>query len=342
MSSFNHPGQRRNQLRGAPHLGMSKQDLERDSGFSDVSSEYLSAVDLTDSEDAGQSRSMTGLDSSGQQLTVMGGSYAGLSPMIFMNNFVLKQPSPVVPADKQWGFTSPLEVMPQSQVVLLQPIASSGTSSSFQSGSENVRQSKSCMPIFKSYPKIAPHPTDTSTRRSGSSTVRSSSLRKHHHSRRPYSPLEPAPSPQRPAAPTSCLEVEPSQARVGNGVDELDSNSLYQSMFSDELRTLIDGGRMHSDQEQDTVSQQSNKQKRFSNTYNILNKSGLLGITMRTKQLIKENKRTQSLLQQLQQQTTLLLGALSSGDPQLLTQLQLSLQNSENEPWGGKAQHVLG
>uniref|UniRef100_A0A672FGU1 Uncharacterized protein n=1 Tax=Salarias fasciatus TaxID=181472 RepID=A0A672FGU1_SALFA len=56
-----------------------------------ASSEYLSAVDLTDSEDAGRTGSTIGQDPSGQQVAVMGGSYAGLSPMIIMNNFVLKQ-----------------------------------------------------------------------------------------------------------------------------------------------------------------------------------------------------------------------------------------------------------
>lgn len=85
----------------------------------------------------------------------------------------------------------------------------------------------------------------------------------------------------------------------------------------------------------------SNKLKRFSNTYNILSKSGLLGITMRTKQLIKENKHTQGQLQQLQEQTALLLEALSSQDPQLWTKLQLSLQDVDNEQWGVKAQRVL-
>lgn len=59
----------------------------------DASSEYLSTVDLTDSEDAGRNGSIvtTVQDMTGPQVAVMGGSYAGLSPMIIMNNFVLKQ-----------------------------------------------------------------------------------------------------------------------------------------------------------------------------------------------------------------------------------------------------------
>lgn len=85
---------------------------------------------------------------------------------------------------------------------------------------------------------------------------------------------------------------------------------------------------METDVDQDCLSTDMNKIKRFSNTYNILDKCGLLGITLRTKQLIKENKRTQGQLLRLQEQTALLLEALGSGDPQLWTQLQLSLQET--------------
>lgn len=59
----------------------------------DASSEYLSAVDLTDTEDAGRHGSFlpTVQDRTGPQMTMMGDSYTGLSPMIIMNNIVLKQ-----------------------------------------------------------------------------------------------------------------------------------------------------------------------------------------------------------------------------------------------------------
>lgn len=58
---------------------------------SDASSEYLSAVEVTDSEDTGRNGSIIGQEPTGQQVAVVGGSYTGLSPMIIMNNFVLKQ-----------------------------------------------------------------------------------------------------------------------------------------------------------------------------------------------------------------------------------------------------------
>lgn len=59
----------------------------------DASSEYLSALDQTDSEDVGRNGSIESAvqDMTGPQVAVMGGSYGGMSPMIIMNNFVLKQ-----------------------------------------------------------------------------------------------------------------------------------------------------------------------------------------------------------------------------------------------------------
>lgn len=352
MSGFSRPDRHRiPSFTRTTHLGASKSDLERDSGFSDASSEYLSTVDLTDSEDAGRNGSIVGQDPIGPQVAVMGGSYAGLSPMIIMNNFVLKQPSPVAPAEKQWGFPSPMEVMPQSQVVLLQPMVSNGSSSSSKTGSENTRQSKSYMPILKSYPRIAPHPADVPTKRVGSSKVRVSSTsgydqrqKRHHHGHRLYS----SPSPQ-PALPTTIkpiFEAANNQSQAAESQEQLSDKALSPLAgtssllpYADEFRTDIDSNRMDADQD-DALSIDGDKLKRFSNTYNILNKSGLLGITMRTKQLIKENKRTQGQLQQLQEQTALLLEALSSGDPQLWTKLQLSLQHTDKEPCGAKAQRV--
>lgn len=355
MSSFNRPDRHRTpSFTRVTHLGASKSDLERDSGFSDASSEYLSAVDLTDSEDAGRNGSIVGQDPTGPQVAVMGGSYAGLSPMIIMNNFVLKQPSPLALAEKQWGFPSPLEVMPQSQVVLLQPMVSNGSSSSPKTGSENIRQSKSYMPILKSYPRIAPHPADVPTKRVGSSKVRMSSTsgydqrqKRHHHSHRLYSSPSQQPALQTTTKAISNFEAANNQSQAAESQEQLGDKSFSPLAgsscllpYTDEFRTDTDNNnRMDADQE-DTLSIDTNKLKRFSNTYNILNKSGLLGITMRTKQLIKENKRTQGQLQQLQDQTALLLEALGTGDPQLWTKLQLSLQHTDKEQCGAKAQRV--
>lgn len=211
------------------------------------------------------------------------------------------------------------------------------------------------MPILKSYPRIAPHPADTPSERVGSSKVRASVTsryerrqRRRRHDHKLYSSPSPLPALQMPAQTISHIEATANHPQACENQEQLLDQSLTPQeeanslpAYTDEFRTVTDDNSMPADKYQEAISLHSNKLKRFSNTYNILNKSGLLGITMRTKQLIKENKRTQGLLHQLQEQTGLLLEALSSGDPQLWTKLQHSLQNTEKEHWGGKSQRVL-
>lgn len=332
----------------ATHLGSSKSDLERDSGFSDASSEYLSAVDLTDSEDAGRKGSVVGQDPNGVQVAVIGGSYAGLSPMIIMNNFILKQPSQMAPAEKQWGFPPPLDVMPQSQMVLLQPMVSNsngGSGGSPKTGGENPRQSKGYAPILKSYPRIAPHPGEPPSKRSGSSRMRGSSgsgyeqrQRRRHHSQRHHSSPSPQPAPHTPNK--AIANATSNQSAPPADLQELGDKCLSPlTGFGALPAYMLDGGGGGgcAEAEAQRACDDSNKLQRFSNTYNILNKCGLLGITMRTKQLIKENKRTQGQVQQLREQTALLLEALGSGDPQLWTRLQASLQSTDREQCAVKA-----
>lgn len=253
------------------------------------------------------------------------------------------QPSLVAPAEKQMGFSSPLDMMPQSQVVFLQPMVSN-SSPSPQTGPEPIRQSKGYMPILKSYPKIAPHPADLSPRTSGSTRSSSASVynqrqRRHRRSHRLYS----SPSPQQPppqTKPMSIFDAASDQSEVADCQDTMALPLLTAAdclpFYADDLRTASDLDESLA--QQDAPSSDCSRRKRFSNTYNILDKSGLLGITMRTKQLIKENKRTQGQLQQLHEQTGLLLEALSSSDPALWSRLQLSLQRTERERGGAAAQ----
>ncbi|XP_005797835.2 CLOCK-interacting pacemaker-like [Xiphophorus maculatus] len=356
MNSFNKLNtQRLPPFTTTAQMRMSKQDLERDSGFSDTSSEYLSAVEVTDSEDTGRIGSIIGQEPAGQQVALVGGSYPGLSPMIIMNNFVLKQPSPMAPPEKQWGFPSSMEVMPQSQVVLLQPLVSNGTNCSPKAGSDGMRQSKSYTPILKSYPRIAPYPVD-----SPSKTVETSRLiasgtagyeqqqRRHHDPPRPDISPSPLSDLQMQAQAVCSFEASSNKSHAESQEQDSDKSLTAETetcslanFTYEELRSISDDGSIPAEKYQDPISMHSNKLKRFSNTYNILNKSGLLGITLRTKQLIKENKRTQGQLHLLQEQTALLLEALSSRDPQLWTKLQASLQDTEKEQSRVKAQSVL-
>lgn len=77
---------------------------------------------------------------------------------------------------------------------------------------------------------------------------------------------------------------------------------------------------------QNRDSDNNDKRKRFCNTYNILSKSGLLDITLRTKELIRQNRRTQVELDQLREHTNLFMEALQTGDLCIWSKLQMSMQ----------------
>lgn len=78
-------------------------------------------------------------------------------------------------------------------------------------------------------------------------------------------------------------------------------------------------------------SDSDTKRKRFCNTYNILSKSGLLDITLRTKELLRQNRRTQNDLDRLKEHTDLFFQALQSGNTSICMKLQASLQEEERE-----------
>ncbi|XP_034755822.1 CLOCK-interacting pacemaker [Etheostoma cragini] len=371
--------------------GVTQADSERDSGFSDASSEHTSTMDNTDSEDSPchvvkQGAQASGSGSQSSQLAVVGGSYSSLSPMIIMNNVLLKQPTDNPPALKTWGLSPTVEVVQQPQVVFLQPVVSRQASPASKETSSRHRSPKKYLPILKSYPKIAPHPGDrssssgrgTASSSSSSSTSssssscsssssysssslgskRGSSLTSNHRERcqrekqkrklcggasnsgsttpsRPASPSTTSPLLQsRLSLPTTETSASSSPAR------ERLSSAVSQPEFSTSLSVIHTTGSPaltvtqensssgecnHGDSDPDT------KRKRFCNTYNILSKSGLLHIALRTKELLRQNRRTQTDLDRLKEHTDLFLQALCSGDTSICVRLQASLQEEDRE-----------
>ncbi|KAG5857528.1 hypothetical protein ANANG_G00020410 [Anguilla anguilla] len=290
----------------------SKPESERDSGFSDGSSGYLSAVDQMDSEDTGRRGSQAA-----SQVAVMTGSYPSLSPMIIMNNVVLKQPNTPAPALKPWGFQpTALEMLPQPQVVFLQPVVSNSTGASHKSPADKRRKSRKYLPILKSYPKIAPHPGEgLSEKASSSSSSRPNGLssgqeRRHRHRQR------------RDALPACPFGAGPIAAASASPALPPETDALVPWAWPAGPESHDDGSCLGS------LPDGHSKQQRFCNTYNILHRSGLLGITLRTKELIRQNRRTQGQLEQLRQHAGLFVEAVCSDDPQVWTRLQLSMMET--------------
>ncbi|XP_064184899.1 CLOCK-interacting pacemaker a [Anguilla rostrata] len=338
----------------------SKPESERDSGFSDGSSGYLSAVDQMDSEDTGRRGSQAA-----SQVAVMTGSYPSLSPMIIMNNVVLKQPNTPAPALKPWGFQpTALEMLPQPQVVFLQPVVSNSTGASHKSPADKRRKSRKYLPILKSYPKIAPHPGEGLSEKASSSSsssrpngLSSGQERRHRHRQRrdalPVCPVRSAkpaapaaiPSAAAPAPPVSLSRCAPlptpgvadtaATANPANGPGPALSRPPSASpALPPETDALVPWAWPTGPESQDdgsclgSLPDGHSKQQRFCNTYNILHRSGLLGITLRTKELIRQNRRTQGQLEQLRQHAGLFVEAVCSDDPQVWTRLQLSMMET--------------
>lgn len=76
--------------------------------------------------------------------------------------------------------------------------------------------------------------------------------------------------------------------------------------------------------------QQQSKHRRFQNTLVVLHKSGLLEITLKTKELIRQNQATQVELDQLKEQTQLFIEATKSRAPQAWARLQASLTSGSS------------
>ncbi|XP_033892194.1 CLOCK-interacting pacemaker-like isoform X2 [Acipenser ruthenus] len=310
-----------------------KRDSDKDSGFSDSSSGYLSAVENTDSEDGPKTLSKSvGSMPQPAQVAVLGGAFPGLSPVIVMNNVLLKQ------------------------VVFLQPVVSNATARQ-ELLKEKKQRSGNYLPILKSYPKIAPHPGESCTEKSSSSSAceDQAAATKHRHSREKTekgwestastascsqsSIMSTGSSPQQSQADAPGSLLESGSESVLNSQDELStvcpaappcpSPALKANGLSSALPASD-----HLDAEskrEGSVSNQcdkKSKRKRFCNTYNILCKSGLLGIALRTKELIRQNRKMQSELDRLKEQTNLFVEAIKSGHPQVWSKLQLSMFES--------------
>ncbi|KAG7466428.1 hypothetical protein MATL_G00164650, partial [Megalops atlanticus] len=132
--------------------------------------------------------------------------------MIMMIMMMFFQPNTPAPTLKPWGFQPTLEMLPQPQVVFLQPVVSNSSTASQKGGPDKRRRSRKYLPILKSYPKIAPHPGESSSEKSGSSSSErssSSSSQGGQHRSHPRREKQPG-STSDPSTRTSC-PVSPSR-----------------------------------------------------------------------------------------------------------------------------------
>ncbi|XP_062996334.1 CLOCK-interacting pacemaker [Elgaria multicarinata webbii] len=307
---------------------------EKDSGFSDVSSECLSAVEQTDTEDQSSDvlRQLAELQKAPQKALggLAGGAFTGLAPVYIVKNIILKQPQGTSPSTQflAWSSQHPLdgaEGSPARVLLIQQPVA---PLKALLPGHKSSAK-ETYLPILSNYPKIAPHPGhDLQTKEGGGggpAPAGGASTNKR------FCLEEAWVSSSDPAAPADGGDQPPEERPSAL----LSLEALSQNMVSSSTGWDQAEGRMISKASKRLGCSSLGKQRRFHNTVEILRKSGLLGITLRTKELIRQNSSTQRELAELREHAQLLCEAVRSNDGQAWARLQQAMDRSAAY-WGRK------
>nr|XP_004649444.2 CLOCK-interacting pacemaker [Jaculus jaculus]XP_045010886.1 CLOCK-interacting pacemaker [Jaculus jaculus]XP_045010887.1 CLOCK-interacting pacemaker [Jaculus jaculus] len=363
--------------KAARQLGVVAAESDKDSGFSDGSSECLSSAEQMESEDVLRALGWSREDRPRQSSKTASNAFPTLSPMVVMKNVLVKQGSSSSQL-QSWTVQPSFEVISaQPQLFVLHPPVSSSVSSCHTG--EKKSDSRNYLPILNSYTKIAPHPgkrglslIPEERRANGvAKKVRTERLGPSLSSSEP-SKTGPVPSsPSTPAPPNtklsedSALQGVPSLVAGGSpqtlqpvssshvakapsltfaspaspvcasdstlhGLESSSPLSPLSASYSSPLWAAE-----HLCRSPDIFSEQrQSKHRRFQNTLVVLHKSGLLEITLKTKELIRQNQATQVELDRLKEQTQLFLEATKSRAPQAWAKLQASLTSGSSHSGG--------
>ncbi|NXQ08461.1 CIPC protein, partial [Vidua macroura] len=357
MKSFNH------------RFSMAAAESDKDSGYSDGSSECPSAMEQTDSEDVLNALCWNAEDGSWQCPRTTSSSFPALSPMVVMKNVLVKQGSSS--QLQSWTVQPSFEVIPaQPQLVFLRPSIPPPINPHPVGKKRN--DSTNYLPILNSYPKIAPQPC----KRDHSFDLEECQETTCHKRLCTEAPkVETSPGLMSTGLPTSSFSHQPVSFKTPQDSSQQSSSALVTSgklstlpgfhhVSSDAqkvpgLTPLLPFGTLQATKrtlhESESASQttmpsaawspplipeevcttpelllqQQSKCRRFQNTLVVLRRSGLLEITLKTKELIHQNQVTQAELDQLKHQTQLFIEAIKNNAPQSWAELEASLTGSD-------------
>ncbi|XP_006990369.2 CLOCK-interacting pacemaker [Peromyscus maniculatus bairdii] len=370
------PGRGPENKRVTRPLGVVAADSDKDSGFSDGSSECLSSAEQMESEDTlsalGWSREARPRPSS----KAADSAFPALSSMVVMKNVLVKQGSSSSQL-QSWTVRPSFELISaQPQLFVLHPPVPSPVSPC-QTG-EKKSDSRNYLPILNSYTKIAPHPGKRSLSLSSEERGAGGIPKKICPERlgpglSSSEPAKPGPalsSPSVPAPASSKLTEDPAL----QGVPSLGAGGSPQTLqpvssshvakapsltfASPASPVCASDSTLHGLESSSPLSpltasyssppplwaaaehlcrspdifaeQRQSKHRRFQNTLVVLHKSGLLEITLKTKELIRQNQATQVELDQLKEQTRMFIEATKSRAPQAWAKLQASLTSGSS------------
>ncbi|XP_044130932.1 CLOCK-interacting pacemaker [Bufo gargarizans] len=290
-------------------------ESDKDSGFSDVASDGLSSVEQTDSEECPPPSDWSTAENPAR------GPSSHPPPLLVLKNLLVDQGSAPDPHVQSWAVQPSFQMLPTSSQILLFPQSLSTAKT------PSVRKkSPKYWPILNSYTKIAPHPSQLSSTFTRPSANKRGAALAHH------SPAK------RPPAGSQCVTAkavvpETSVHKAAVPGDDGSCCQLGLTTPKDTSASCATLGRARaasspSYNEDRALPAWQNKTRRFQNTLDILRRSGLLTIAMKTKELARANQATQGQLERLQEQVGLYTKAVCSSDPDDWQLLQDSLAGS--------------
>ncbi|XP_063804338.1 CLOCK-interacting pacemaker [Pseudophryne corroboree] len=307
--------------RSQPRNTHTTAESDKDSGYSDVASECLSSVEQTDTEECPlTSRWITGDNAPGCPQPCS-------APVLVLKNLLVDQKFDPDPHIRSWNVPS-FQLFPSSSQVLVFPQSVPSAKPSL-----TCRKSTKYLPILNSYTKIAPHPSTLPT----ASTFpygnkRRADKSRHNQAKRLLS--ETQSSDNKKKMPLAGHEMKEQEGQVLGVVaacaePQLDPLQNYTGP-SEHLSTDVGDPKMsflddipHSSDL--SVPPPENRSRRFQNTLEVLHRSGLFSIAMKTKELARLNQATQIQLERLQEQVALYNKAMSGNNPEDWQSLQESL-----------------
>ncbi|XP_053553358.1 CLOCK-interacting pacemaker isoform X2 [Bombina bombina] len=297
------PFQDRRQSRPKQQLQNTGVAPESDSGYSDVTSECLSSVEQTDSEECGSALLWTAAE------TPSGNP----------------QPHPLDscpdPHIHSWTAHPSFQILPASSQILLFPSATNATKPQ-----PPCNKDTKYLPILNSYTKIAPQPSVLSPK------LPVPSKKEQRQTKRPCPEASGSDSSKASEARVRFGEIQRDtiadfKATAGSCNDNV---SIQDNVNRDsKVVSYINNPQLMPKEQPVVLAEKRSKTRRFQNTLDVLHSSGLLGIAMKTKELARLNQATQYQLERLQEQVQLYVKAVGSNHPQDWQKLQDSLAGAE-------------
>uniref|UniRef100_A0A8D0L6N4 CLOCK interacting pacemaker n=1 Tax=Sphenodon punctatus TaxID=8508 RepID=A0A8D0L6N4_SPHPU len=286
------------------HFGIAAADFDKDYEFSDGNSECLSSAEQTTSEDMLNTLCSNMEEGPWESPMATSNYFPGFSPVVVMKNVLVKQPFQ----------------LSHSYLVLLHP--SVPLPITHHLAGEKKSDPANYLPILNSYTKSAPQ-----DEAHGQKWFRTEMLKE------PTQPSLPTLTTGENMLAINGFQHVPINNEKSPGVTPISPTGLLQTLnyishgTDNPAQFMVQSATCTPASAAEEFS--ASKNKHFQDTLVVLHRSGLLEVTLKTKEMILQNQMTQTELDQLKQQTQLFMRAIKNNAPLAWVELEAFLMGSD-------------